>query len=308
MKLSQNFRMTQPREGNDLLDHGSFFIKSSLNAGKIHAEVNFFLSLPSEIKSYFPQFLGASTEGKWPDGYKIQKIPDLDASVYFVYGVENDEKSVYFRNMLQTVESYLRALPKRSQEKIASDRDFLKFILERDRSRLSLFPKLPAYAELVILLHAAGFSDFDDFANKIFQHLERMLRQQADHELVYSHGDLCLSNIIYSQGMLYLIDPRGQVNVDGSNFTSPYYDLAKLSQCLLGGYDFINHLQELTGFAPQHAKSFTDLIARLGLDLRLVRCVEASHFLSMLPLHAEAPKKCVLFLQQALAAFHASHD
>ena len=53
---------------------------------------------------------------------------------------------------------------------------------------------------------------------------------------LFSHGDLCFSNMILSEAedSIVFIDPRG-----GDSFRTPYYDLAKISHSLLGGYDHI---------------------------------------------------------------------
>ena len=122
---------------------------------------------------------------------------------------------------------------------------------------------------------------------------------------VLSHGDLCFSNILFSptEMEIKLIDPRG---IDKSNgYRSPYYDMAKLSHSLLGDYDFIVNgmtninfdydmrcSNELTvNKNHNYHEIFKSFLDDFKLDLHVVRLIESSLFLSMLPLHIEDTKK-----------------
>jgi hypothetical protein len=303
MTFLPGFKRTLPRHGNDLLDCGDHFIKSSQDTDKIVSEINFYQQLPEQIQPYFPRFLGDTSQGKWASGYKIEKINDYDASVYFVFSGNNAEKDVYFRSLFELLESFFSVLPKK--EYVEND-GLLDFIRSRDRDRLKRFDTLSNLSELKSLLENNSFISFVELSHGISNRIEELQGSSSRHPLFYSHGDLCLSNIIVKDKKLFLIDPRGSKS--DVQYQSPYYDFAKLSQCFYGGYDFINHHQNLDGFNPSYTDLFEKLIQRFDLNLRLIRCVEASHFLTMLPLHSEAPQKCYFFLQQALRAFASSHD
>ena len=136
----------------------------------------------------------------------------------------------------------------------------------------------------------------------------------SDH-LALSHGDPCLSNILFNPGLglFRLIDPRGATRLE-DGLMHPVYDLAKLSHSLIGGYDFINNglfecklgadldlTLELDGGGPSAfvRQAFLQRLASGGWNPRLTRACEMSLFLSMLPLHADAPRKLPAF---ALAA------
>ncbi len=304
MKLKSGYRKTMPRDGNDLLDCGDYYIKSSISEQKILSEIEFYQQLPQSMNAYFPSFLGVSNKGRWTTGYKIKKIKDYDASVYFVYAEDDSEKSDYFKRLIHLLEKFFIDIPKKAA--IAKNIALIDFIKIRDLERIPRISNLSNVTALNEIISLHNFSHFFEFAQAIQLQMQKLSNHSDAEDLFFGHGDLCLSNIILEDGKLFLIDPRG--NKDKDHFMSPYYDFAKLSQCFFGGYDFINHAETLEGFKPAYKSEFTNLAQQFNLNLKLIRCVEASHFLTMLPLHAEAPKKCLLFLKQALRAFESSHD
>jgi hypothetical protein len=101
-----------------------------------------------------------------------------------------------------------------------------------------------------------------------------------------------------------LIDPRG-VDTAEDLFTDRYYDIAKLSHSILGGYDYINNGLFTISVArdlrlvldveqrdqSEEQNLFRQKLAEHDFDERLTRLYEASLFLSMLPLHADVPSK-----------------
>ena len=78
-----NSILTSPRHFNDIRDCGPYLIKSSIHFQKISAEINFYENISDDLKRFYPQYLGKTKDGKWPAGYKIEKIPNYDLGVYF---------------------------------------------------------------------------------------------------------------------------------------------------------------------------------------------------------------------------------
>ena len=129
------------------------------------------------------------------------------------------------------------------------------------------------------------------------------------------HGDLCFSNILFDKRsrLVRFIDPRGATTED-ELYSHPYYDVAKLSHSVLGAYDFVNNglFEVLVGDDLQlelrverppvdtRQELFLQRVAAAGFDPVLMRLYEASLFLSMLPLHAEDPRKLLGFVLTAL--------
>jgi len=89
---------------------------------------------------------------------------------------------------------------------------------------------------------------------------------------------------------------------------SIYYDFAKLSHSILGNYDkiindaaeikFNNSMDAYISYKTENnrylSEKFKNFIALYNLDISLVRLIEASLFLSMLPLHSEDTRKMIM--------------
>jgi hypothetical protein len=128
------------------------------------------------------------------------------------------------------------------------------------------------------------------------------------------HGDFCFSNILYDlpSGIVRLIDARGSF---GDRCVGIYgdrkYDLAKLKHSAEYGYDFIvNGLFEVNGNGRSFDYSLAtrtcattvaglarDLVEDLSVSNADIDLLTSLLFLSMGPLHSEAPsRQLVMYL------------
>ena len=89
--------------------------------------------------------------------------------------------------------------------------------------------------------------------------------------------------------------------------------MAKLSHSICGRYDFFNndiyeirmddelHLNLVLEFDnKEFVEIFKKYLEQNGYNYRMIRILETSLFLSMLPLHMDKPKKVFGFLQNAM--------
>lgn len=292
----KNF-ITPTRHFNDLTDFGDYFVKSSIDIDKIAAEIKFYENLSDDFSSFYPKYLGRSTEGKWPTGYKIQKINNSDLSTYFTGLVENSEN--YFIEFFNYVGNYFKKVPK----KICNKDEFLSTlnnqIFYRNKRRLNSLKSTSIFQMVETVFANNGHSNIDDFLNLLHEEITHEVEKMDKYELWFSHGDLCLSNIIIDDNKMFLVDPRGIQLSSINAFLIPQYDLAKLSQCILGGYDFINHNLD-TEFKVSLESEFKDFLNMINKNFKLVRLIEASHFLAMLPLHINTPEKVLKFAEQSI--------
>ena len=131
-------------------------------------------------------------------------------------------------------------------------------------------------------------------------------------ELTPIHGDFCFSNLLYDPKvrLIKMIDPRGEFGVPGV-FGDRRYDLAKLAHSYAGKYDFIVsdlfsveiesqgrlHVHLRTNDYYTRVQSIFDAVLLPDLELRRqVYALQALLFLSMLPLHADQPRRQLAML------------
>lgn len=110
---------------------------------------------------------------------------------------------------------------------------------------------------------------------------------------VYGHGDLNWGNVLYSlnTGAMKLVDPRGETTVDLA------YEIAKMRYSYRDHFCSITHglyTEDSDGFAfgPQRVDEATAMDKIVvnhfpGIPLDVISAIEATLFLSALPLHPE---------------------
>ncbi|MFC2080841.1 hypothetical protein ACFLR8_01360 [Bacteroidota bacterium] len=118
------------------------------------------------------------------------------------------------------------------------------------------------------------------------------------------HGDLCFSNILYdvNNAIMRFIDPRGKFG-RFDLYGDHRYDIAKLSHSINSRYDFINN----NHFQLSYNNTYIEYNVRNNNNSKLVEnlfedflesyrheqiyFIESMLFLSMIPLHADSPRK-----------------
>jgi hypothetical protein len=109
-----------------------------------------------------------------------------------------------------------------------------------------------------------------------------------------SHGDPCLSNVVITKsGNVKMFDPKGIEFF----YLDEYYDIAKISQSIHGGYEHIVH--DKTNFVPQYQSIFEKYLDANKINIGLVRVYEASMFISMCPMHQDRPDHIDRFFNTA---------
>lgn len=187
---------------------------------------------------------------------------------------------------------------------LSSITDFRKsarsFSLPREESLpTTLEHTLDKARDRAIMLYSLSYEEFDNvLRSSLLSRLEKAIANLDERKLVTtmeSHGDLCLSNILLCfDGEARFIDPRGADSI----WLDSYYDIAKLSQSVLGGYDFIvNDVNESHNKDIQNM--FLSYIEELGMSYNLIRAYEASLFISMCPLHIDRHDHIEEFLKKA---------
>lgn len=288
-------------------------IKRSEKKDKIRAEYTFYELLPDEMKQWFVRPFDYREE----DGsasYKMQRYHMTDLAIRYVHGsISIDE----FREILRHLFHFLthRKTVRVSEEEYEAEAK--RLYIDKVNDRIAQLKKTPGYDRIAALIASSTAYDDIDAIVQRYVRLYQTMRTSARFDPVktVSHGDMCFSNILYSNAdsMVVLIDPKGAL-CEQDLYMDGYYDIAKLSHSICGHYDYLNSdlyeisldkdmMAHLTVDADnrQYVEAFKDELNRCGLDLRIVRLYEASLFLSMLPLHMDRPKKVFGFVLNALA-------
>lgn len=284
------------------------FRKSSTDKEKMRAEYAFFHVAPEAMKRFFlPTFAFEETgDGA---GYAMEHLLVPDAALQLIHGAF-DAKS--FASLLDQFFLYIHSRPKHRRGTEAVRRWAMDEIWKKVELRAERLLESAAGRRLDAVLGASGpmggLTEMLERARTIV--CAKIASDRTDH-LVFSHGDPCLSNILFDRrtSLFRLVDPKGAVRPE-EGLRHPIYDLAKLSHCILGGYDFINNdlfRVDVNGrlelelelmrasFLNSIRRQFLERCQAEEVDLPLLRAAELTLFLSMLPLHVDRPRKLVAF-------------
>ena len=281
-------------------------IKESVNKEKIIDEFNFLNNIPKGIENYYVTVSDLKVQENLAQ-YSLNKVNGLDLSMQFI---NNGLSSKMLGSIFNELKVYFELIQKFTGPQNETMYDFL---VNKNDSRLLELKTWNGYQQLnEFARNHTSFSSIDSLFNSANKLLKNSKTELNGTKAVISHGDLCFSNIIKDDDQLRLIfiDPRG--GKISNNYRSPYYDLAKLCHSLLGGYDHIvNDIAEITfnidmmasikfgQDMDKHDELFKSFVASLSLSYLVVRKIEISLFLSMLPLHTESSKKVNMLMLRA---------
>lgn len=298
--------ITTQRHFNQLRVVDGVVTKSGADRAKILAEATWFEQAPARIKPFLAPYIcrgGGDTEDS---AYQLEYLHLATLNELYVFGRLPER---VWRRILRACDAYLRTASSVPAARLDPDCARQTYV---DKTLL----RLDAYA-------AGAAVDLDSpwLLNDHPAPSLRAIAHDAGEAVLadrpvpaFLHGDFCFSNILFDfrAGRVKTIDPRG---TDALGRPSPFgdlrYDLGKLAHSVLGLYDFI-----VAGFYRLRCEGrhlrFRVLSERCRPVQRLFACTEFAGrtpaewqchpvmvllFLSMLPLHADDPRR-----QQALMA------
>jgi hypothetical protein len=279
--------------------------KRSADRAKLKREYDFYHLSPPEMQMFLVQPFDFQDDGRTAS-YRMERLSVPDMSLQWVHGAFQEAE---FERFLDHILFFIRSRPERALPATDVRRVQHEIYIAKVEQRLSALKQAPDYAQLAPLLERVS-GGIDALQKRYLALYEKIGKRLPHHRLTFGHGDPCFSNILYSKTNQYLklIDPRGATTADDL-FTDPYYDVAKLSHSVLGGYDFINQgkfdIQVDDALRPTLTlenppadwarRLFLEKLDAAGFDAELVRLCEASLFISMLPLHMDRPRKVLAF-------------
>ncbi len=293
-------KLSQTRYFNRIEYSGDTVKKMIFDQARGKDEVYFYKTLPLEEKIFFPD-LKRILSHKTAVIYEMEYIPYQDISQIYLQQELSPRK---FRTLLRAIDVYWM----RAQVQAVSSRKWIatanKVIVERMNRRWSDYQKLPVYRKMLRSFKSKYDLDLNQMKQALGIALENGLSNNLQTKLFRTHGDLCFSNMfLLTNNKVKFVDPRGGRKKQDL-FIPLLYDLAKLSQCVYGNYDGINAKRKIP-FASQQM-IFEKWLQTKKIDTGILRLVESSHFLSLLPLHADKPQKHEAFLLAAVGAYRSA--
>jgi hypothetical protein len=259
---------------NVIKDKDGVITKSSTHIEKINNEYKYYYYLPHELKKYFVKPYDFSIENNVAS-YKMQKINEKNAGEMLCLSKINEES---FIKLLSKILLFQTECIVSGEIRECTTKDSYYLVIQKTKERIK------DNKELLNMLSRI------ELAYRFY------IKERKTWNKIISHGDLCLSNMFWveEQDMFLLIDPRG-ADIPEHLYMDEYYDLAKLSHSILGGYDCILYKQHkcLTNYLIKDI--FIDFIKTKNISINFLRVYEASLFLSMIPLHADNLNNIDLF-------------
>jgi dTDP-glucose pyrophosphorylase len=283
-------------EYNDLF---GTITKSGTNRQKLEDEINWFKNVPHELQIFTPRLIDY-TISQAKVSYSLEYYGYQSLADYYVLNQFDQKVWQVLIDRLFTILSlfkkYSTPLPYRA---------FHEMYIEKVEARIKVLEQDSMWKDLLaqetLTINDIEYPGWPSFASKISSFADYLYTSSTPS---FIHGDMCLSNILFDPHTLLvkLIDPRGRFG-DHTIYGDHNYDLAKLRHSFVGQYDFIisdlfilieqeNSFQFQILCDQDHLEIgalFDDTLQNKGYNSTAVTLIEALLFLSMIPLHNEAP-------------------
>ena len=299
---------TTQRAFNELSINAKWVEKSSVKNVKIAAEANWFETLPDSLRSYIPQFLGSKKQDNGKVSYRLEYLHLIALNELFVFS--QLPSNVWQQILLCCVEFLEHCAQEKTPNGEPTNQLHELFGTKTDQRLQEYCQSKKISLEQQWRFNGNTPLSVSDVLKDSQKHLPK-----GQSVLSVLHGDFCFSNILYDfrSGRVKTIDPRGMTaNETLTIYGDIQYDVAKLCHSFLGLYDWIiagyydvqinqNNIHfEIFGDNQyrEAQQIFIELMKnKFGLSAQQLYAMQIQLFLSMLPLHADDPKR-----QQALFA------
>ncbi|MEE2746304.1 MAG: hypothetical protein VX617_05425 [Pseudomonadota bacterium] len=306
-------QMTTERIFNEIHISRRTVRKSSEDREKMRAEAAWFENLPNPLKVFIPQYLGKFSDHKF-EGYETEYLYLSTLSDLSVYG---RLPTYVWQRIFQSCDDYLITGKKFQPDTPPSYSHQL--YLDKTLERLTDYARQTGI-DLTKDWYYAGqtLPNLNEIAIKT----AALIPKASKESLQIIHGDFCFSNILYDfrANSVRLIDPRGRtIDQTPSIYGDVRYDIAKLYQSAVAGYDFIvceqHHLEDDDEYKLDLTlPASTEIIERqtifrerkfagYSLEEASSKPIAILLFLSMLPLHHDSTTRQRAFLANALRLY-----
>lgn len=275
--------------------------KRSENKEKLVNEIRWYLRIPNKLQYLLPRVYDYSLD-----------LTDLYVSMEY-YGYHTLHESLVFGDLplvkWQAIfQKLLFAINDMGKftvtgERIQFEAALRDIYLQKTFDRLDMMrnePDFHSFFENTITINRKEYRSLNEYLKMLPQLIEKLVVDTFTGQFNIIHGDLCFANILIEDtyDFIRVIDPRGKFGTFDI-YGDGRYELAKLMHTLEGKYDFIIEdmfdIDVIGNTIEYHVHKQIDNITNVFLDvfresidnIQAVRLIEATLFLSMIPLHSD---------------------
>lgn len=277
--------------------------KFSQNKEKLINEIRWYLKMPNKLQYLVPRIYDYSLDRDSPyvsmEYYGYHTLHET-----LLYG---DVSLIKWRDIFEKLLFIIEDMEK--FKVVDSDEIFkdaiYKIYVKKTIDRLNKINKSKDFSNFFkdeIIINGKKYKSLTEYLKILPELVENRLTNYTYNKFNIIHGDLCFTNILMedSYKFMRLIDPRGQFGAFDI-YGDQRYELAKLLHTLEGNYDcIIEDMFDITieGNCIKYnshkntqdiCKVFFDVFKNKLENVEDIRLIEATLFLSMIPLHSDAP-------------------
>lgn len=277
--------------------------KTSNNKDKLVNEINWYIKMPNRLQYLIPRIYNYSLDLEQPyvemEYYGYNTLHEL-----LIYAnIPLIKWQMIFEKLLFVVEDMGQYTVSCEFEELK--RALYNIYVEKTLKRLDSMrthPDFKALFENKITINGYTYPNLDDCLKLLPALVDQIVIQPFNGNFQIIHGDLCFSNILLEEnhGFVRVIDPRGQFG-KFDLYGDQRYEIAKLLHSLEGNYDYIienmfsiekegiaNFTYEIPSKSDGIFTIFQDVFIKKLTDVNAIRLIEATLFLSMIPLHNDS--------------------
>lgn len=285
--------------------------KTSQNKDKFIKEIKWYLKLPLNIQYVAPRIFNYSLS--YDDPYiEMEYYSYSNLHNTFIYGNQPLDQWKLIFNSLENVINELKKF-KIEVNKDEVNETLNKMYIDKTIKRLDELREDKNFEEFFnnkIIINGEKYESIDYYIKYIPKLMEAFnIYDVKEFQLL--HGDLCLSNILYSlnSNTVRVVDPRGEFG-RFDIYGDIRYDLAKLSHSIQGKYDFIiedlfelekknteiNYMIYYSDGHKQIEELYMKELKKYTSSVCSIELIESLLFFSMIPLHKDYPNRQILML------------
>ena len=275
--------------------------KKSENKEKLVNEIRWYLRIPNKLQYLLPRVYDYSLDLTDPYvSMEYYGYHTLHESLVF-----GDLPLVKWQAIFQKLLFAINDMGKFTVtgERIQFEAALRDIYLQKTFDRLDMMrnePDFHSFFENTITINEKEYRSLNEYLKMLPQLIEKLVVYTFTGQFNIIHGDLCFANILIEDtyDFIRVIDPRGKFGTFDI-YGDARYELAKLMHTLEGKYDFIIEdmfdIDVIGNTIEYHVHKQIDNITNVFLDvfresidnIQAVRLIEATLFLSMIPLHSD---------------------